>query len=159
MKIQGKHMVVVVFLLSSVFLAYDSLSNYVNPYISITQIVSRPERYVAKNVQVIGVPDFDSVKTLEDGVVTFDITEEGQRVSVIYRGTMPQNFDQSEQVVAIGIVNEDGALESQQILTKCPSKYESNEEPKRGNQMFIAAMLVAVAAVAYLAVTTFWKKG
>lgn len=159
MKVQGKYVVVLAFLLSSSYLAYDSLTTYVNPYIAIGQIVRSPEKYSGKNVQVIGVADLDSVANQGEGVVSFDITAEGERISVVYRGTMPQNFDQSEQVVVIGTVNEAGTLESEQILVKCPSKYESQEEPKQANTFFVAALLVAVAAVAYIVVTVFWKKG
>lgn len=159
MKVQGKYVVVLAFLLSSSYLAYDSLTTYVNPYISVGEIAGRPEKYSGKNVQVIGVADMDSVMNQGGGVVSFDITDEGERISVVYRGTMPQNFDQSEQVVVIGTVNEAGALESEQILVKCPSKYESQEEPKQTNTFFVAALLVAVAAVAYIVVTVFWKKG
>ncbi len=159
MKVQGKYVVVLAFLLSSTYLAYDSLTTYVNPYISVDEIAGRPEKYSGKNVQVIGVPDMDSVVNQGGGVVSFEIMDGNERLSVVFTGTMPQNFEQSEEVVVIGTVNEEGALESEQILANCPSKYESQEEPKQTNTFFVAALLVAVAAVGYIVMTVFWKKG
>jgi cytochrome c-type biogenesis protein CcmE len=158
LNVPKKYGVVAVFLVASAFLAYNGLTTYVNPYISVAQILEKPDRYIGRDIQVIGVPDFDSV-VQEEGIVTFDIEDEGQRLSVIFQGSLPQNFDQSEQVVAIGSVSEEGYIESNQLLVKCPTKYESAEETPQSNTLFIAAMLVGVLAVGYLGVTIFWKKG
>jgi cytochrome c-type biogenesis protein CcmE len=154
-----KYSVVAVFLVASAFLAYNGLTSYVNPYISVTQIMNRPDRYVGRDIQVIGVPDFGSVALEEGGIVKFDITDEGERLSVVFQGSLPQNFDQSTQVVVIGSVTEEGYIESDQLLVKCPSKYESTEETPQSNTLFIAAMLVAVVALGYIGVTMFSKKG
>ena len=159
MKLNKKYGVVAVFLVASAFLAYNGLNNYVNPYISVTQILSKPDRYIGRDIQVIGVADFDSVEPEEGGIVKFDITDEGQRLSIVFQGSLPQNFDQSDQVVVIGSVTEEGYVESDQLLVKCPTKYESTEETPQSNTLFIAAMLVAVLALGYLGVTMLWKKG
>ena len=154
-----KYGVVAVFLVASAFLAYNGLSTYVNPYISVTQILNKPDRYVGRAIQVIGVADFDSVAQEEGGIVKFDIEDEGQRLSIVFQGSLPQNFDQSTQVVVIGSVTSDGFVESDQLLVKCPTKYESTEETPQSNTFYIAAMLVAVVAVGYIGVTMFPKKG
>ncbi len=158
MAFNKKYGVVAVFLVASAFLAYNGLSTYVNPYISVTQIMSKPDRYVGRDIQVIGVADFDSVAQEEGGIVKFDITDEGQRLSVVFQGSLPQNFDQSTQVVVIGSVTGDGYIESDQLLVKCPTKYESTEETPQSNTFYIAAMLVGVVAVGYIGVTMFSKK-
>lgn len=159
MSFPTKYGVVAVFLVASAFLAYNGLSTYVNPYISVAQILSKPDRYVGRAIQVIGVADFDSVDPEEGGIVKFDITDEGQRLSVVFQGSLPQNFDQSEQVVVIGSVTSGGYIESDQLLVKCPTKYESTEETPQSNTFFIAAMLVAVLAMGYIGVTMLGKKG
>ncbi len=154
-----KYGVIAVFLVASAFLAYNGLSTFVNPYISVTQILSTPDKYVGRAIQVIGVADFDSVAQEEGGIVKFDIEDEGQRLSVVFQGSLPQNFDQSTQVVVIGSLTGDGYMESDQLLVKCPTKYESTEETPQSNTFYIAAMLVAVVAVGYIGVTMFGKKG
>lgn len=155
-----KYGIVAVFLVASAFLAYNGLSTYVNPYISVTQILTNPDRYVGRAIQVIGVADFDSVAQEEGGIVKFDITDEGQRLSVVFQGSLPQNFDQSTQVVVIGSVTEGGFIESNQLLVKCPTKYESTEEAApQTSTFYIAAMLVGVVGVGYIGVTMFSKKG
>ena len=158
-KFDKKYGVVAVFLVASAFLAYNGLNTYVNPYISVTQILAKPDRYVGRAIQVIGVADFDSVEPEEGGIVNFDITDEGNRLSIVFQGSLPQNFDQSTQVVVIGSVTEEGYVESDQLLVKCPTKYESTEEPTQSNTFYIAAILVGVVAVGYIGITMFSKKG
>ena len=45
---------------------------------------------------------------------------------VVYRSTMPQDFDKSEQVVVVGRM-ESTHFEASKILLKCPSKYNNGE--------------------------------
>jgi cytochrome c-type biogenesis protein CcmE len=45
---------------------------------------------------------------------------------VIYQNAKPQDFDKSEQVVVVGSVNGEVFL-ADEILMKCPSKYEEKE--------------------------------
>jgi cytochrome c-type biogenesis protein CcmE len=52
------------------------------------------------------------------------LDEEGRRLEVHYRGRLPGNFHDADQLVAIGRVN-DGILEAERLLAKCPSKYEA----------------------------------
>ena len=44
-------------------------------------------------------------------------------MEVVYKGTMPNNFEASTSVVVTGKF-EDGKFHAKDILTKCPSKYE-----------------------------------
>lgn len=50
--------------------------------------------------------------------------EQGVEMPVVLHGAKPNNFEMSVSVVATGRI-EDGALHATNILTKCPSKYES----------------------------------
>lgn len=56
---------------------------------------------------------------------TFTMTDEsGQNISVIYNGARPNNFEIAESIVVKGRV-EGETLHATEILTKCPSKYDS----------------------------------
>ena len=46
--------------------------------------------------------------------------------SVVYQNAKPQDFDKSEQVVVVGNVNGQ-VFVADEILMKCPSKYEEKE--------------------------------
>jgi cytochrome c-type biogenesis protein CcmE len=53
--------------------------------------------------------------------------EHGEIMPVQYRGVIPGNFDQATMIVAIGRYK-GGHFEAEQLLVKCPSKYQTEEE-------------------------------
>ena len=100
--------------------------------------VSIEEARTADNtVQVMGRIDFDRVdynaqeSRLEFAIFDAEAADPvtAKRLSVVYHGVVPGNFDQATSVVIKGKPAGD-AFVAEQILVKCPSKYqgEGNEE-------------------------------
>ena len=52
--------------------------------------------------------------------------ENGNEMKVIYKGTIPNNFEVASSVVVTGKYK-DGYFHAKDILTKCPSKYEDEQ--------------------------------
>ncbi len=52
------------------------------------------------------------------------IDENKNEMKVVLDGSMPNNFEMAESVVAKGKVK-DGYFHAKEVLTKCPSKYEA----------------------------------
>jgi cytochrome c-type biogenesis protein CcmE len=159
MKISGKHIVAGILLIFSAFLAYDSLSNYINPYLSVTNVVRNIDQYKGKSLQVMGVVQAGTFDRGNDGTIRFALDDGTEAIDVVYTGALPQNFDEGKDVVVVGSLDGDEAVDARQILVKCPSKYEGEDAPQQNNHVFLAALGVALVAVAYLAVTMFWKRG
>lgn len=61
--------------------------------------------------------------------MTFEIREEGvedgDTLVVVYSGGVPSTFGDGVVAILKGTVTEEGVLESDDMITKCPSKYES----------------------------------
>ncbi len=53
----------------------------------------------------------------------------GKEMKVIYKGTMPNNFENATKVVVTGKYK-DGCFHASDVLTKCPSKYEGKPQIK-----------------------------
>jgi cytochrome c-type biogenesis protein CcmE len=95
------------------------------------QYVSIPEAFQSKRtVQVLGKIDFSKVnynagkQQLEFAI--YDPKEDSvtaSRMPVVYAGVVPGNFDQATSVVLKG-KTEDGVFVADQMLVKCPSKYQ-----------------------------------
>ena len=52
------------------------------------------------------------------------VDEKGVESKVVYRGSKPDGFDQTEKIVVAGNYNKDANnFNASQILMKCPSKY------------------------------------
>ena len=160
MKITNKHILIVALLAVSAGLAYDSMTNYMNPYIPVADVASNPEKYRGKSLQVIGVVEPGSVEYTNDGRLNFVLMDDSGSIPVTYRGIPPNNLeDAGNSVVVLGELGDNEMIESEELLVKCPSKYEGEEPEEEGfSHVFLAAMGVALLGVGYLVITMFYKK-
>ena len=55
------------------------------------------------------------------------VDENGKVMPVLYKGVKPGNFEEATEIVAVGSYH-DGAFHADQLLVKCPSKYQGIEE-------------------------------
>lgn len=108
------------------FLAFGATSfkSNLTPYVSFDEA-----QRVAGKVQVAGALVADSTRYLEDTeLLSFGLADEsGRTMPVVYSGVKPGNFEEATQIVAIGSWQQD-AFHADQLLVKCPSKYQGVEE-------------------------------
>jgi cytochrome c-type biogenesis protein CcmE len=98
-----------------------SFQKSLTPYVSFAEA-----RDAGRAVQVKGYPNH-ATSRLDPELKAFCFTlrdDTGSTMDVVYRGAKPGNFEQAESVVAIGRY-EAGTLHADQLLVKCPSKYEA----------------------------------
>lgn len=102
---------------------FSSFTKSMTSYVDFAEAQKRNSR-----VQVMGEVDHDKVfYDVDKQVLEFPITDEsGVTMTVRYSGTMPGNFAEATHAVCVG--KYDGAkFEAEQLLIKCPSKYQGNE--------------------------------
>jgi len=108
------------------FLAYGTTSfkSNLTPYVSFEE-ASRS----GKKVQVAGGLVEDSTEYLDSSEeLRFAMVhEKGHTLTVHYNGVKPGNFEEAVQIVAVGTYQQ-GVFEAEQLLVKCPSKYQGLEE-------------------------------
>lgn len=88
-------------------------------------------RQSSRMVQVAGHIDFDRVSyDVDNRRLVFDIYEMDpqdpalpDRMTVVYNGVIPGNFDQATSIVVRGR-QENDVFMAEQLLVKCPSKYQ-----------------------------------
>jgi len=104
----------------------SSFRKSMTPYISFAEA-----RRSSGQVQVNGVlASKDYVLERDQQFLQFDLKDDqGEVLTVQYRGVIPGNFDQATSVVAIGRY-EGRYFEADQLLVKCPSKYQAEGEQK-----------------------------
>lgn len=104
-----------------------SFRKTVTPYISFAEA-----RNASGTVQVNGVlADKKYVARPEEQFLEFKLQDDrGHVMPVVYRGVIPGNFDQATSIVAIGKYT-GGHFEAEQLLVKCPSKYQAEAEKGR----------------------------
>ncbi len=94
--------------------------------LSVSEAVSGD--YDGKKVQVSGAVVQDSY-TSEGTSAVFEIVDDDDpsaTLEVTYGGAMPATFGNGVTAICTGVV-EDGGLTCSELITKCPSKYESAE--------------------------------
>ena len=112
------------------FLAFGATAfrSNLTPYVSFQE--ARASRGA---VQVAGqlVPGSDRVDKTR-GTLEFTIQDEQKdTMRVSYRGPVPGNFKEATLVVAVGRFS-DGELRAENLLVKCPSKYQGLDGAKQG---------------------------
>jgi len=107
-----------------IFVVFGALSfrETLTPYVSFKEA-----RESGATVQVIGEIVFSQAKyDVDTHQLQFPIIAENQeRMMVVYNGTKPANFEQADQVVIIGRY-ENEIFVADQLLVKCPSKYQGS---------------------------------
>jgi cytochrome c-type biogenesis protein CcmE len=119
-----KMIVAIVLLAVAAAVGASSFKRTMTPYISFAEA-----RTASGLVQVNGkLADKDYVLKPAEQFLQFKLRDEkGDVMPVEYRGVIPGNFDQAVSVVAIGKFQGDH-FEAQQLLVKCPSKYQAEAE-------------------------------
>ena len=118
----NRKILLIVLALAFVGYAAYGFMDSVTPYVGIAEAKS-----ATGNVQVKGVLDKSApAPHMEGGDFVFSLQDEetGETMTVHYHGMKPDQFDEAVHIVAIGSYRE-GAFESDKLLIKCPSKYES----------------------------------
>ncbi len=102
------------------YILFAASRNYVY-YLTVDELYAEVDRYDGRKVKVSG-----TVVEAERGgrEMEFTISENGKSVRVKYRGAVPDAFAVGMPVVVEGRYS-GGRIEATTVLTKCPSKYES----------------------------------
>ena len=125
----------------SCLLAYDAFTSYISPYLTVTQISRNSANYLNQDIQVLGIITNGSV-AFENNLIIFNLHDEESNIEVKYSGSPPQNLQEGGEVVVIGTLSSPNTIEALEMLIKCPSKYEGEEESLLSDPVFMAAILL-----------------
>lgn len=94
-------------------------------YVTLEELLSQPDaqgdRQLRVNGRLIGSSvSFDPEKVL----LTFQLREGDRTLSVVHNGVRPGAFEDDAEVLVEGRY-QDGVFVADNVLTKCPSKYEA----------------------------------
>jgi len=119
---KSKYIFGIVIIVGFIIWAGISFNKTLTPYVSIAEAKSS-----SSVVQVKGKRADDGTFDTADNLFTFNlIDEKGERITVIYDGAKPGNFEQATEVVCVGQY-ENGKFHAKEILVKCPSKYTEEQ--------------------------------
>jgi len=118
-------------------LLHSSLSETMAYYQEVQEVAKTPASFTDKDLQIHGYVAAGSFNKRIEGHVTradFVIESKGERIAVTTTAVIPDTFKETGEVVAKGklVQQSDGTykLQADEIVAKCPSKYEQNQRTK-----------------------------
>jgi cytochrome c-type biogenesis protein CcmE len=108
------------------FVVYDGLKSETYFY-TVDQAIAQGADLPGQQVRVKGIVEPGSIVG-EQGHLgrEFRIAENGRSLAVVYDKAMPDTFEENREVVVQGEVDDDMTIVADEVLVKCPSRYEGN---------------------------------
>jgi cytochrome c-type biogenesis protein CcmE len=113
-------------------IAYLTISGFKQSsvyYLEVHELQAKPDAYVSKGVRISGdIKDGTTKKDLPKKYLEFIMEDEtGATMKVVYRGLVPDAYEEGNQVIVEGKYNKDtNTFNANTLLVKCPSKYEAD---------------------------------
>lgn len=106
------------------FLVFDGLKAETY-FFDVDQAVARSDKLVGELIRVRGTVEPGSFNGIDGSLDNrFRISEQGVSMSVIFQRALPDTFKEGTEVVAQGRLDEHYVLHADEVLVKCPSRYE-----------------------------------
>ena len=99
-------------------------------YMTVSEVNSAGASLVGERVRVSGaVVEGSENWNAQEITLRFSITDEsGAVLPVVFFGPRKDNFQRAAEAIAEGEVLADGSFQANDLLLKCPSRYEENPE-------------------------------
>ena len=115
-----------VFLAVSSLLVGYALRDGIEFFKSPSDIISDPPEF-EKRFRVGGLVSIDSVKVLENGSVSFKVTDNTASIEVVFSGILPDLFAENQGVVAAGVLKSNNVFYADEVLAKHDENYMPKE--------------------------------
>lgn len=115
------------------FVVYDGLKSETYFY-TVTEARAKGPDLSGQRVRIKGTVEPGSIVGA-DGVLgrQFRIAQDGKSLAVTYGKAMPDTFKEEVEVVVLGEVDDDLTIVAEEVLVKCPSRYEGNPPTAHDN--------------------------
>ncbi len=95
---------------------------------TVTELDSGGTSLQGERVRVGGnVVDGSIVRGDIGEAIHFNVTDGQSEIPMVYKGDIPDIFADNAEVIATGSVGADGVFVADELLTKCPSRFEADE--------------------------------
>ena len=129
-----KIVIAIILMLATVgYLISASFVNNKISYLSISDLKASPSTFMGKEIKITGKVLNDKLEeklTSEGKVYRFKIKDklaqkDPAKITILYTGVLPDSFQENADVVCTGELNKNGEFVATSIISKCPSKYET----------------------------------
>ena len=117
-----------------VYLIASSISSSAQYYLTVKELRDKEQTMAGRNVRVSGFVVGDSIAyNPQASNLSFDIVDSHEELSstvkvqtlkIVYTGPKPDLLQHEAQAIAEGKLNPDGTFVANNLLLKCPTRYE-----------------------------------
>ena len=117
-----------------VYLIASSISSSAQYYLTVKELRDKEQTMAGRNVRVSGFVVGDSITyNPQASNLSFDIVDSHEELSstvkvqtlkIVYTGPKPDLLQHEAQAIAEGKLNPDGTFVANNLLLKCPTRYE-----------------------------------
>src|SRR3984957_2821679 len=113
-----------IILVTVAYLAYTGGQANKSYYVTIGELQGMGNKAYTRHLRVAGNVAPGSIHRVGTNA-TFDLLEQGRKLSVVYQGSEPppDTFKDDAQALAVGTYSSDGVFHATQLQAKCASKY------------------------------------
>jgi len=119
---------IAVIVLTVSYLVYGGVKDTMVYYLTVEELKAQVPEIYDSRVRVSGNVVPGTIKTEDDGILLFSITDGKQNVDIAYKGIVPDIFKDDVEAVVEGQYGDDNVFKADTLLAKCPTKYESTDE-------------------------------
>jgi cytochrome c-type biogenesis protein CcmE len=102
----------------------------------VDEVLAEPQRYVGTEIRVEGVVEAGSIQnTAGSNRYAFRVERNNHSMPVEYTGVVPDTFREGIGVTVRGRLASNGTFSANEVVAKCPSKYEMQAASARGQRM------------------------
>lgn len=111
------------------FVMFSSFQSNTVYYYTLPELYTQQTQLTGQTVRVNGPLDKTSIQNDQKNLILkFNLVQDGHVLPVVYRGVAPDTMGSGESVVAEGKLDHNGVFQADNILVKCPSKYETSSD-------------------------------
>ena len=121
----------VVLALALAYLVYEAFPGNKLYYYTVEESLSDESNLDGKSIRVVGTLVPDSYERVGDGelLASFTITDEVRDLDATYNGVLPDLFfNPQSEIVLEGSFVGDGLFHTDNIIVKCPTKYQARDQ-------------------------------
>lgn len=120
----------VIILIAVVFLVAQSISSTGAYYMTVADLNAQASDLMGQKIRVSGAvvqesEDWDASELMLKFLMT---DETGEEVLVSFHGSRPSNFSRATEAIVEGELMPDGTFRADNLLLKCPSRYDESPE-------------------------------
>jgi cytochrome c-type biogenesis protein CcmE len=114
----------VVILTAAVLLIMRANKNNMVYYVTVSELLGRGQEGARAGLRVAGKVVPGSIDR-QDQQLRFAVTDGQKALPVVYKGVIPDTFNEDGDVVVEGRYTAQGTFEASFLMAKCPSKYQA----------------------------------